>query len=176
MSEIFDFNRQLSESHKYETEDVLLDLKSYFSDLLQLFKAHELNDRRGIDYYLEFPNGKIETVDVKIRYKDYGENSNVIELTSGNKAGWTLDNSKLTDWIFYKWLDTGRSELFHARQLREATNRNIEQWKKVYPTTTQISHHNGKCWSSNSMFVASRDIWKAIYSKYAKGGENEARQ
>lgn len=132
----FDFKAQLAMSDTDKVRTLVEKaMRQRFPDLLSIHKAHLENDKRGIDYWLEFPNGIMEKLDVKVRTTDFaarGDECNVALETVANsttgKPGWTVDVEKLTDWVLIFWLDTGKTDLHHARQLRAVTEKKKQHW------------------------------------------------
>lgn len=172
----FDFHQQKVMSERPEIKKAVYSaLKGYFPELLQIHHAHLENDKRGIDFFLEFPHGKIETLDVKIRKADYalrGDVDNVcIELTSNMEAariGWTFDDSKLTDWVLFYWEESERHSLHHFRQLRAVAAVNETDWRKRKKTARQKTQSTqGGSYTSESLFISDRDLWAATYRKFS---------
>lgn len=103
-------------------------------------------DMRGGDFTLTFEDGRIEYLDLKVRRKDYATESDprncILEILSNvqtGRPGWTVDNSKLTDWIFYLYMDTLKLYFYNARQLRRTVKRHLpliekKGWVKVNRT------------------------------------------
>jgi hypothetical protein len=150
-----------------------------FPELLAIHKAHTENDKLGADYFLEFPNCKIETLDAKVRKLDYSlsapgrtrdARTACIELvanTTNGKIGWSLDKDKITDWVLFHYIESGRSIFYNARELRAAVVANLPELKKTGKVSTQ---RTGK-YESTSLFVSHRELWAAIY-RHAHGNDN----
>lgn len=175
---VFDFSEQMAVSEQPKVRELIeRALHRRFPDLLAIHKAHVENDKRGIDYFLEFPNGRMETLDVKVRTKDFaarGDECNValetVANTTTNKPGWTLDADKLTDWVLFLWLDTERDDLVHFRQLRAALTANLETWLAARKASTQTTKTARGSYEAESLFVSSKDVWAATYRLFSYAG------
>ncbi len=181
----FDFKAQLAMSDTDKVRTLVEKaMRQRFPDLLAIHKAHLENDKRGIDYWLEFPNGIMEKLDVKVRTTDFaarGDGCNVALETVANsttgKPGWTVDAEKLTDWVLILWLDTGKTDLHHTRHLRAVTEKKKQHWLAHQKVAKQITKTAIGSYESESVFVSSRDIWANVYQEFsyaAKGLEPPA--
>jgi hypothetical protein len=172
---VFDFHQQMAVSEQPKVRALIeRALRRRFPDLLAIHKAHVENDKRGIDYFLEFPNGRMETLDVKVRTKDFatrGDDCNValetVANTTTKKPGWTLDADKLTDWVLFLWLDTERDDLVHFRQLRAALTANLETWLAARRASIQTTKTARGSYDAESLFVSSKDMWGGMYRLFS---------
>lgn len=180
----FDFHQQKAMSERPAIDAAVRKaIRAQFPDVLAIHKAHLENDKRGIDYWLEFAGGKMETLDVKVRQKDFslrGDKDNIcLELTSDEgrgKPGWTLDEAKLTDWVLFYWEDSGRAEIYPARMVRGALQAKRTEWEATKKTAGQVTRTDVRDYMSRSIFVSGRDIWRAMFERYALGTKtNESR-
>ncbi len=137
----------------------------HWPELRSVWRAHPDNDILGIDYFLEFPNGQTERLDAKIRRRDFsltGDDRNAcIELlanTTTGKIGWSLDSTKLADWILFVYLDSGRSYAYNARQLRAAVRRYLPDLKARGEPSLQRTGG----YASQSLFVSHENLSRAI--------------
>lgn len=175
---MFDFHQQMAVSEQPKVRGLIeRALRRRFPDLLAIHKAHVENDKRGIDYFLEFPNGRMETLDVKVRTKDFarrGDDCNValetVANTTTNKPGWTLDGDKLTDWVLFLWLDTERDDLMHFRQLRAAVTANLGTLLAARKASIQTTKTTRGSYDAKSVFVSSKDMWAATYRLFSYAG------
>jgi len=175
---VFDFDEQMAVSEQPKVRALIeRALRRRFPDLLAIHKAHDENDKRGIDYFLEFKNGRMEALDVKVRTKDFarhGDACNVALETIANSAtgkpGWTFDGDKLTDWVLFLWLDTERDDLVHFRQLRAAASANVTAWLAARRVAKQTTKTARGSYSAESLFVSPRDMWSGIYRLFSYAG------
>lgn len=143
---------------------------SYFQDeLLSVCHAHPKNDKLGADYWLEF-QGKMETLDAKVRRDDYSlrgdDRTACLELianTRSGKPGWTVDASKMTDWILFYYIETGRSVFYSARQLRAAVIARLPELQASGKPSLQSTKSGAGSYHSESLFVSHRELGAAIY-------------
>jgi hypothetical protein len=174
---VYDFDEMLALSNSPKVRRMIeTALKSRFDNLLAIHKAHVVNDKRGIDYFLEFPHGKIETLDVKVRTKDFARQADGCNLAIENQSnvrksspGWTVDCDKLTDWVLWIWVDTERSELIHFRQARLAATRSLPDWMASRKVATQTTPTVGGSYDSQSVFISTRDLWAAVFRGFSYG-------
>ena len=165
----FSFSEQLAfsegNSGSMSIADVLL---SAIPGALAAHRAHPANDRLGIDWFVEMPNGRLLAVDAKVRSEDYwatkGKDDLALEIWSvcGKKIGWTLDTSKATDYILWLWTTTGRWALFPFPMLCGVATANMPTWKARYGSCKQYSG----AWTSECVFVPRKEVWSAIYKLY----------
>lgn len=138
-------------------------------------------DKLGVDYIAILRGGARVLIDVKTRdagcskfWKDGPEFA--IEMWSvmpggkfntpdeRKKAGWTLDEAKLTDMILYTWdvTDCAFVYLLSFQTLRMAAQRNIAAWMKTYKTDIQESNRNSVQWQSKAVFVPADVVQDAM--------------
>jgi hypothetical protein len=167
-----DFHADLAMSnHPAVVEGVIAAIKRCFPEALNVTQAHTENDRLGIDYWLEFPGGRMETLDAKIRKQDYSlpvrgngrdDRTACIELLSNvgtKKPGWTVDTAKRTDWILFFYIESGKGFLYNARQLRAAVIRYLPELR----TTGKPGNQSTGGYQSESLFVSHRELSVCIY-------------
>jgi hypothetical protein len=167
----FDFSERLAFSEGNSGARSIAEiLVSAIPGALSAHRAHKENDRLGIDWFVEMPNGKLLSVDTKVRSDDWairGKDDLALEIWSvcGKKIGWTLDNSKATDYVFWLWTSTGRWALLPFPLLCGAAMANMGAWQSAYPCFRQSSG----TWTSECVFVPRKEVWAAIYKLY--GGQ-----
>lgn len=169
------FNDDLAMS---ERPEVVAAIKSachrYFPELLSVTKSHKENDLIGVDYWLEFPGGRIEALDAKVRKLDYSLRGDdriaCLELVANigtGKDGWTIDKTKRTDWVLFYYIESEKRVFYHARELRAAVVAYLPQLREIgKPAIQQTGHYK-----SSSLFVRHRDLGAAIYH-HAHGNDN----
>jgi hypothetical protein len=130
-------------------------------------RASAADDRRGVDYWVVTPAGRLG-LDLKLRRKDYGARNGssldcVIELESHGTSGWLLKVGG-ADLILFATADTHRVALFEARKLRTAVMLNLSRWiatGQVKEITTE-STRGGNHWTSRAIVVSAALIDRAI--------------
>lgn len=175
------FYADLAMSDSAEIEQAInRECRKYFPEMLNITKAHKLNDMLGADYFLEFPNCKMETLDIKVRKIDYslrGDNRTacleIIANTTSNKKGWTIDGAKHTDWVMFYYIDTGRSYLYNARLLRGAVIRYLPDLRKDGKAAMQTTKSGHGTYNSESLFVAHRELARVMYLNSSNTGDNK---
>lgn len=129
-------------------------------------------DKTGIDFKAHLRRGAPINIDLKLRdfgCKKYWKQGEEITLeiwsvkpTKGNKgrAGWTLDESKLTHYTLHAYdiRDSGRVYLLPFQLLRKAFRTHFHEWLKEYKRDTQNS---GK-WESECVFVPAVVVLDAL--------------
>jgi len=167
MSAPRDFNADLAMSNQPDVvAGVVAAIRHYIPEVLNVIQAHKQNDMIGVDYWLEFAGGRMETVDVKVRQDDYSlrgdDRTACLELVANigtGKAGWSVDPDKRTDWIIFYYIETGKSFGYHARQLRSAVNRFLPELEAKGKASVQKTGR----YESKSLFVSHKELGKAIY-------------
>lgn len=125
-------------------------------------------DKKGVDYIATLRRGAEVLIDVKTRKQGCSRWWNdgpelAIERWSvmpnglfktpneRAKAGWTLDEAKVTDMILYTWHpeDCGMAYLLSFQTLRIAAVQNITLWFKMFQNEIQTS----ESWQSEVVFV-----------------------
>ena len=136
-------------------------------DCMGVTRASTDDDRRGIDYWVATPRGRVG-LDLKLRRKDYGAHNGgavdcVIELDSHGTGGWLLKAGGAA-LILFANIDTHRVALFEARKLRTAVMLNLSRWLasgQAKELTTQSSR-GGNQWSSRAVIVSADLLAGAI--------------
>lgn len=137
-------------------------------EALAIHPAHSENDKIGVDYWIEYPHGRMEGLDVKIRSKDYlhkDPRTAFIELvanTRTDKPGWTVDPAKRTDKVLFYYADTERHVLYNARQLRNVVNKYRAYLSQVGLPETTTTKSSGGNYDSSGLIVAHSDLMRCI--------------
>lgn len=99
-------------------------------------------DMTGIDYQITTPSGKTINVDMKIRDHDFGHDICIEYISSIEdfRIGWTVDQSKVTDYVIWYWRDSRRWLAYDFRQLRQVTRSNAFAWLSA-KNFKQIENH-----------------------------------
>ena len=173
----YDFNAKLiaSDGHcsNANIESILL---SNIAGSLNVKRAHEANDRSGVDWWVECKGCRHLAIDAKVREVDYarkGQDDLALETWSvveASKVGWTLDDAKQCDFVLWLWKDTGRWCMVPFAMLCQVFTENIEAWKSTFKVARQRTPtRDGRGYHSEVVFVPRREVWKAIYGVY--GGQ-----
>jgi len=169
---VHDFTERMAFSDKPDVQaGIEKALRDQLPSLLSVHKAHQDNDKAGVDYWLEFSGGAIRSVDVKARSIDYeakGEPGLVLEAWSNienNKIGWSRDPSKLCDYVLFYWHDTGRSYLADFRQLQPLFAKEWQQWRLKYSSTIHATK-SAKTYRSEFIVMPTRDLAAAFFKRY----------
>ena len=129
------------------------------------------DDRNGTDYWVQHKSGKQISVDCKIREQDYaqqGKDDLALEIWSvceKNKVGWTLNESKRTDFILWYWIPTKRWCLISFPILCFVFKKNFAAWSASYQHAKQKTPEWGG-YHSECLFVPRREVWAAIYKHF----------
>lgn len=170
----FDFKTQLGMSFgtAVDVQQVLAELPG----ALGVEKAARSDDKNGTDYWIRHVRGTPISVDTKVRSKDplqaYGKDDLALETWSAvdQKIGWTLDETKRTDYILWWFTPTGRWVLVPFLQLCAAFKKRRDVWAEHrYRVERQWTMSNGRRagWQSECVFVPRREIWAAIYKDFS---------
>ena len=126
-------------------------------------------DRRGIDYQVESFDGYRYNIDTKDRFGNRGRCDDfaleLISVIETQTIGWTLDDSKLTDyavWIFHRD-DTRRYDIVPYRPLRSAFKYYRDVWIRRFGTfDTESFDDLGRRWHSRAVFVPRNVLQPAL--------------
>ena len=141
---------------------------------VSVIRAHESNDRSGVDYWVEMGYGGFASVDTKIRKEDWavkGEDDLALETFSVVEKGiigWTRNPEKRTDYILWFWKDTGRWCLLPFRMLCRVFEDNWESWLNEFGGERQYTpgRQGGNGYHSECVFVPRKIVWGEIYKHY----------
>lgn len=138
-------------------------------DCIGVTRATPADDRRGVDYWIATPTGRIG-LDLKLRRKDYGARTGgavdcVIELESHGTGGWLLKTGGAA-LILFANADTHRVAMFEAVKLRTAVVLHLSRWiatGKAKEITTH-STRGGNQWTSHAIVISADILERAIDS------------
>jgi len=161
----FDFDEQFAAANAESVRGrVVKFLRQRFPDALSIRRAGTANDKMGADFVIEFPHGQFRFVDMKMRRDDFkarGMDDIALEVWSNaerRKPGWALDDSKLTDYYLFVWIDTGRLVIFDARALRAVTRNHLQRWQASSKSAEQRTPTASGSYSSSVVFVSSDEL------------------
>ena len=149
-------------------------------DCIGVTRATPDEDRRGVDYWVITPRGRVG-LDLKLRRKDYGARSGsavdcVIELESHGTDGWLLKAGGAA-LILFANADTHRVVMFEAVKLRTAVMLHLSRWiaNGLAKEVTTQSNRGGNQWSSRAIVVSADLLQRAIDSlDDCSGAANDA--
>lgn len=143
---------------------VLLDV---MPGALRAMQALEVNDRQGIDWWLEMKSGERVGIDCKVREDDpkprFGKDDLALETWSVVEKkiiGWTLDETKRTDYVLWLWKDTGRWCVVPFRLLVRAFKAKKDEWCRLYKVARQSTEGR---YQSECVFVDRAEVFREIY-------------
>lgn len=158
-------------------------LKKIFTGSTEVIKAKMRDDRKGTDFWVGYVNRETGQngrpairVDIKIQYKDpmvkFGKSGHTLPLEiwsniERKKVGWTLDQSKHTDYVVWWFQPTGRTVTMPFPMLVNVFNKFCDEWLDKFPATTQKTNKGNISWHSQVVHVPVREIWKEIYNLYS---------
>lgn len=128
-----DFRSDLSDSQSHDQAFIEL-YRQIYPDLVgQTPVADCYAQRHGVDRVLVLGNAKSIHVEEKLRFIDHRdflceEYSNFQNRT----PGWTVDPSKISDYVAYANVCTGQAYYLPYPDLRRACIRNLEEWGAAY--------------------------------------------
>lgn len=171
----FDFRKQLVMSSGVSTARDIADLLvEQIPGALKVIKANQRDDKSGTDYWIEHARGTPISVDTKVRGIDpietYKRDDLALETWSviGEKIGWTLDETKRTDFILWWFTPTRRWVLVPFIQLQAVFKRRRDLWCSKFRIDKQRTAANGNrgAWHSECVFVPREVVWNAIYEDF----------
>lgn len=173
----YDFNDQWRMSEGFGSEKSDEDfILSRFPNAIKVEKAERRDDRNGTDRWITMESGEIESLDMKVRTKDFSvygpaKDDVALELWSklNEKVGWTRDTNKRTNWIMWKWNDTKRYLLMPFPWLCSVFSVQWPAWYELYdhPIQDTVDKNTGKLkWQSQCIYVPRKVLWVAIYDQF----------
>lgn len=187
---IYGFSTKLAYSLGERCESDIETLTKLIDGCVYVEKTDVDLDRTGVDYVATLRRGGTINIDAKTRepgcsrYWSNGEPELAPEIWSVmpggkyeipkelSKAGWTLDESKATDYIYctFDAVDTDKVYLLPFQLYRMAFRRNIHNWKSHYKVAPQDSGR----WESQCVFVPASVVLNAIYIEMEASRHAEA--
>lgn len=182
MSHTFDFKKQLAFSRGVSEAEYPDAIRSLIPGCELVVEPSVEMNKLGVDYVATLRRGATVFVDVKRREKGCSQfwkrspKSGILEpelalelwsVRPGENrlgiAGWTLDESKLTDYTFHVFdpSDTGDVFLFPFQLLRSSFVKNLKLWRKLHPPKIQSSG----AWESECLFVPAGKVIDAIHAE-----------
>lgn len=147
-------------------------------------------DLKGVDYIATLRGGAQVYVDAKMRAVGCSRfwRGNPVEpevaiekwsvmpggkfntSRAASKAGWTLDENKVTDMILYVFdkSDCGTAYFIPFQSLRMAARRNIESWMYRYKVDIQESARHRMQWQSQAVFVPISTVISAVNDTFVQ--------
>jgi len=172
----FDFKQCLAFSYGVTQETHPETIKSLIPGCIMVDQSEINDDLSGIDFWATLRGGAKLRIDIKARSGGCSNYwiSNIPELAlekwscipqdgSPGKTGWTLDESKLTDYTLHVFdqIDTLEVFLLPFQLLRIAFRHNIKSWSNKYRSAKQ----NNGSWISECIFVPAPVVIQAISSE-----------
>jgi len=175
---IFNFTKKLAYSQGRRLQTDLDTLSVLIDGCIDIRKTDTATDKNGIDYIAKLRGGTSIGIDAKTRepgcseYWKYNEPELAPEIWSvmpggkygipreRAKCGWTLDESKTTDYVFCTFdpVDTDHCYLLPFQLYRMAFRRNVRVWRENYKAAIQDSG----TWQSMCVFVPVHIVLDAI--------------
>jgi hypothetical protein len=155
VSTVLDFTEQLTWSNGVAPDGVERILRDRIPGCVAVRRASVQEDRHGTDYWaVRIEPLRPLSVDLKARRTDWaprGADDLALETWSviGERAGWTRDRSKQTDFILWYWDDTRRFCLVPFHALCRVFRSCWQEWSGTYRTERQDSGG----WQSECVFV-----------------------
>ena len=142
---------------------------------VNVHSAATVNDKQGVDWWVETSTAKHLAVDAKVREQDWAaKNPNEDDLALETWSvvekqipGWTRDATKKCDYVLWLWQDTGRFCLVPFPMLCSVFSRKWQEWKRSHKTRTQFTPRSSGGYHSECVFVPRREVWAEIYRQYS---------
>ncbi|HZM33302.1 MAG TPA: hypothetical protein VFC18_02315 [Burkholderiales bacterium] len=164
---IHDFDTKLAESDNDRVRALVHKAlhERFGNDYLAIHKAALDNDRHGADYFAEFRHGLSRLIEVKVRVQDWlprGQDADLALETwadlDKHTVGWTRDMAKLSDYVVFLWLESGRSLLLDARLLRAWFSETWQTLRGKYGARIIPSKRRGREWRSEALYIPHADV------------------
>lgn len=136
-------------------------------DCCGVTRASAKDDRRGVDYWVRTPRGRLG-LDLKLRRRDYragrgGSIDCVIELDGYGSSGWLLKSGG-SDLILFATGDTNRVAMFDTVKLRTAVMLSVSRWLaegRAREINTE-SARDGRIWQNRAVIISADTLSAAI--------------
>ena len=174
----YNFDMELATSRDRSAIDKWA-IRELLPDCVEVREGNHYEDLAGADYFGQLNNGREVPIDAKSRtpgssryWKDEPElpmerwSVCPSEFHRDGKVGWTLDRSKLTEYILFTFDpdDSRQAYLLPFQQLRAAFLRWGKSWLEVYGKDGDWFYEssNGGEWTSAALFVPASVVLGAI--------------
>ena len=172
---VYDFQEQLAFSIEGRVENDGALIRQIISGCVSVVKSDQKDDRSGIDYWATLRRGSQIGIDLKLRSKGCSrwwcegpelalETWSVLpDEQHKGKVGWTLDESKRTDYTLHRFdpTDTTMVYLLPFQLLRMTFRDHIKQWTNRY----RVEQQNSGTWRSQVVFVPATVVLAGISAK-----------
>jgi hypothetical protein len=171
-----DFHNDLAASQTPEVDAAIVSaIRSQYPDARNIMKSCTENDKAGADWWIEFTNNKVLSLDAKIRTKDYTTTTEsriacieIVANTTTGKIGWSIDPSKITDLVMFYYIDTKKAYFYTARELRNAIIANWDRLKAHGKPDTTTTKSGDGFYKSEVLFVSHAELWRCMYLSNTK--------
>jgi hypothetical protein len=145
---------------------------------LRAIQALPVNDRQGVDWWIETKSGERVAIDCKIREDDplpkYKKDDLALEVWSvveKKVVGWSLDETKRTDYVFWLFKDTGRWCVVPFLMMVRAFKSRKDEWTASGSGYRVARQKTDNRYHSECVFVDRRQLWAEIYRQAAGHSE-----
>lgn len=175
----YGFQEELDFSNGFapDPDDVLPFLKYRIPNFKRVRKAPVVNDRTGIDYYVERFHLPSLAFDLKLRREDWTRKDpefakddlalETFSVVENGKVGWTRDPNKAADYILWFWRDSGRFFIVPFPALCYVFQKMWVQWREQYGAVQQYTT-DGSGWHSECVFVP-REVVMEYINRWSNG-------
>jgi hypothetical protein len=137
------------------------------ADCCGVARATPAEDRRGVDYWISTPRGRVG-LDLKLRRKDYGSMRGgsidcVIELDGHGSSGWLLKPNAAA-LVLFACIDSHRVALFKTKALQTAVMLNLTRWLSTGRAReiATDSTREGRTWKNRAVIISGDLLTAAI--------------
>ena len=170
---VYNFKERLEWSQGQFNSDIATTIKDLIPNCENVFQSDVSEDKSGVDYWAQLSGGHLLGVDVKSReagagkWWKYNEPELALEVYSvceTKKIGWTLDVTKITEYVFFNFdkQDSRLCFLIPFQLLRMAFKEKGKQWVGDYG----IKYQNSEGWTSSAVFVPASVVELAICEQF----------
>jgi hypothetical protein len=175
MAHEYDFNERMQMSDGVAAlSDVASILMCQIPGAVSVRRAASVNDKQGVDWWVELSSARHIAVDAKVRQSDWAashpeEDDLALETWSvveKHIQGWTRDTEKRCDYVLWLWADTGRFCLVPFPMLCRVFGQKWDTWRNQYKTRKQFTRRGDSGYHSECVFVPRRVVWASIYRQF----------
>jgi len=149
---IHNFERRYREADEPEVVERVREILIRDLDAVDVTRASEDEDRRGVDYWASRACGRRQGVDLKNRRSDFGDvHIETVSRVAEGTPGWTVDTTKITDYVLWLW--PKRYLLLPYPLLQATVRRNLAHYQAEYASANARSSSSSSAWRTQGLGV-----------------------
>lgn len=166
---IHQFERRFAEADEPEVVERVREILKRDLDAEDVIRATPDEDRRGVDWWAERACGRRQGVDLKARRVDWGDvHIEYVSRAAEGKPGWTVDRSKITDYVLWLW--PKRYLLLPFPLLQATVRRNLATYRANYASADAKSSSASATWKTQGLGIPIGVLFRDMFGVPAPVG------